>query len=75
MLNRLQQLLMVTGALLVALPAIEAKANIDGSGATTQAISQIAQAGLVQITGVQVEDGEVELQVILETAGGESQHR
>ncbi|MDV3351213.1 TonB-dependent siderophore receptor [Leptothoe sp. LEGE 181152] len=70
MLNR-QQVLMVTGALLVALPAIEVKADTDGVGMTTQATNQIAQAGLVQITGVQVENTETGLQVVLDTASGE----
>ncbi|ESA33725.1 hypothetical protein N836_20705 [Leptolyngbya sp. Heron Island J] len=70
MLNR-QQVLMVTGALLVALPAIEIKADTDGVGTTTQATNQIAQAGLVQVTGVQVENTETGLQVVLDTASGE----
>ncbi|MGD1950163.1 MAG: TonB-dependent siderophore receptor [Leptolyngbyaceae cyanobacterium] len=68
MLNRLQQVLMVTGALLVALPAIEAKANAGDFGMAT---SQISQAQRVQITGVQVENTEAGLQIVLETAGGE----
>lgn len=69
MLNRLQQLLMVTGVLLVALTAFEVKANTDDSGATTQDTNQIAQAAQVQVTGVQVEITETGLQVVLDTGG------
>ena len=71
MLNRLLQLLMVTGALLVAFPVTDVKADTDGLRTMLQATSQIAQAATVQVTGVQVENTETGLQVILETAGGE----
>lgn len=69
MLNRLQQVLMVTGALLVALPVIKSKAN---AADFEMATNPIAQAGLVQVTGVQVENTETRLQVVLEMPGGEA---
>ncbi|MEM9805967.1 MAG: TonB-dependent receptor [Cyanobacteria bacterium P01_D01_bin.56] len=73
MLNRLQQVLMVTGVLLVTLPVIETRADVGSSSSSfsAQPADWLAQAELVRVTGVRVEETAAGLQVVLETAEGD----
>ncbi|MEM8613433.1 MAG: TonB-dependent receptor [Cyanobacteria bacterium P01_H01_bin.105] len=74
MLNRLQQVLMVTSMFsLVALPAVESRADAINTEVLSldRPADWIAQTEAVQVTGIQVEETEAGLQVVLETTGGE----